>query len=357
MGSNPAALDKRHSSIGMVNIARKRCLGAACTKRPSFGVAGSKVSEYCKQHAKEGMVSFAGKRCVSEACMKRPCFGVTGSKLSLYCKQHIKEGMVDVTRKRCHGDGCSNIPYFGVAGSKASTYCKHHAKEGMVNLYQKRCLGYSCTKQPSFGTEGSKSALYCKRHAQNGFVNVRTKRCSYGSCTKQSTFSLADSETAGYCKYHAEDGKVNFHKKLTLEGVRITGPARGVPSKAADITCTTRHKNGFLEKPTKSYRSSSEVVNSPKRSMVEPDGVKPPRCVDHSPVKDGEACRNTRINPREADPYMPHSRAPTELRDDDTVGTVMQQSSHRLASTLTSSIDDDQPEHCIKTEMEVAVLF
>ena len=396
-GCNAATFCKQHSAIGMVNIVTNRCLSVACTKRPSFGVVGSKVSVYCKQHAKEGMVNVSSKRCLREACTKRPFFGIAGSKVSVYCKQHAKEGMVDVYNKRCLSDGCAKRPSFGVGGSKASVYCKQHAKEGMVNLYQKR--GISCAMQSSFTVEGSKTAAYCKQHAEDGMADVSNKRCSYEACEKRPnshfadrgtaayrkqnaedgknkgmvdvhyrrcardtctgkpTFSVEASETGGYCNHHAEDGEVNSLQKPILAGVRTTGPARGVPTKAADTTGNTGDENVYLDGATKNYRSSSEVVDYRKRSMVEINGVQPPLFDNHSPFNGREACRNTWMDPKKADPYVPPSSAPTMLRDDDTVGTVAWQSSHRLASTLTSSSSNGQPGRCIKTEMEVAVLF
>ena len=43
-----------------------------------FGVAGSKTVEFCSEHRKEGVVNVKDK--AYPGCTKRPVYGVTGSK-------------------------------------------------------------------------------------------------------------------------------------------------------------------------------------------------------------------------------------------------------------------------------------
>ena len=81
----------------MNNMVRKRCLYGSCSKRPSFGVSGTKKAEYCAQHAPHGLVDIVNKRCAHEGCSKRPSFGVLGTKKAEYCAQHAPHGLVDIS--------------------------------------------------------------------------------------------------------------------------------------------------------------------------------------------------------------------------------------------------------------------
>ena len=219
------------------------------------------------------------KRCLNDTCTKHPSFGTEGSRLSLYCKRHAQNGMVYVRHtKRCLHYSCMKQPRYNIEASKTAVYCKQHSQDGMVDVYSKRCLHDSCMTRPSFCIDGSKTAVYCKQHFQESMVDVHCRRCARDSCAGKATFFVAATETTGYCKDHAEDGMLNFLKKPTLEGVRTSGSARVVPPKAADTPRTTRREHVCLDGATKSYSSSPDVVHSRKRSMVELDRVHPPFC-------------------------------------------------------------------------------
>ena len=112
----------------MVGVTRRKCRTKDCGKKPSFGVAGTKMSEYCAQHAPDGMVDTTSRKCRTEDCGKQRSFGVAGTKIAEYCAQHAPDGMVDVKNKKCKNKGCRRGPSFGVAGTKRAEYCALHAK-------------------------------------------------------------------------------------------------------------------------------------------------------------------------------------------------------------------------------------
>ena len=72
---------------GMINVVSKSCAHNSCTKRPSYGVAGSRKAEYCSQHASDGMIDVVRKRCAHNSCTKHSSYGVAGSRKAEYCSQ------------------------------------------------------------------------------------------------------------------------------------------------------------------------------------------------------------------------------------------------------------------------------
>lgn len=68
-----------------------------CSRKPSFGVEGSKVRVHCEEHAEEGMVNVVSKHCVQEGRSQRPIFGVETSEVHVYCRKHAEESMMDIT--------------------------------------------------------------------------------------------------------------------------------------------------------------------------------------------------------------------------------------------------------------------
>ncbi|CBJ28698.1 EsV-1-7 [Ectocarpus siliculosus] len=146
-----------------------QCGHANCTKRPTYGVAGSKKREFCSQHARDGMVNVNNKRCIQPNCTTIPSFAAAGSKKAEFCSQHAREGMVDVRSRRCSQRGCNTQPSLGEAGSsKIPGACKAHASEGMVGLRSKRCARRGCTLRPSYVSgQGNETAEFCGKHAND----------------------------------------------------------------------------------------------------------------------------------------------------------------------------------------------
>lgn len=64
-----------------MDVVAKRCGHPNCTKRPTYGVEGSKRAELCVGHAEEGMKDVANRRCGFPSWLhKQPTCGVEGSK-------------------------------------------------------------------------------------------------------------------------------------------------------------------------------------------------------------------------------------------------------------------------------------
>ena len=153
----------------MVGVINKKCRTQDCRKRPSFGVAGTKMAEYCAQHALDGMVDVCKKKCRTESCCKNPSFGVEGTKKGEYCAQHASDGMVDVINGKCRTEGCGKRPSFGVAGTKKRECCAQHAPNRMVDVSSGKPRTEDCGKRPSFGVANTRTTEYCAQRARLQF--------------------------------------------------------------------------------------------------------------------------------------------------------------------------------------------
>ncbi|CAM9522436.1 unnamed protein product [Sphacelaria rigidula] len=89
----------------MVDVVSKQCGDEGCSKKPSYGVAGSKKAEFCSQHARGGMVNVRFQTCCSEGCSKKPSYGVAGSKNARFSPQHARAGMVNVVSYKSSKEG------------------------------------------------------------------------------------------------------------------------------------------------------------------------------------------------------------------------------------------------------------
>ena len=68
----------------MVDVESKKCRTEGCGKIPSFGVAGTKMAEYCAHHAPGGMINVRSRKCRTKGCGKKASFGVAGTKTAEY---------------------------------------------------------------------------------------------------------------------------------------------------------------------------------------------------------------------------------------------------------------------------------
>ena len=110
----------------MVDVKNVRCKNESCGKFPTFGVAGTKTTEYCVQHALDGMVNIKSGTCRADVYGKRSLFA-----------QHAPDVYI---RKYRTGD-CGKKPSFGVVGSKTA-YCAQHARiQGGVEGCREREFG------------------------------------------------------------------------------------------------------------------------------------------------------------------------------------------------------------------------
>eukprot|EP00903_Cladosiphon_okamuranus_P013020 g12148.t1 len=117
----------------MIDLVDKKCAHPGCTKRPSFGLAGTNKREFCTEHGKEGMIHLISKKCAHQGCIAQPLYGVAGSKKREFCSKRAKQGMVDLHRKKCAQLDCSKYPSFGLVGTKKRVVCREHAEDGMVH--------------------------------------------------------------------------------------------------------------------------------------------------------------------------------------------------------------------------------
>ena len=60
-----------HVLDGMFNVVNKKCTHPGCSKRLSYGIAGSNKAETCMKHAAVGMIHVKSKRCGHPICSKR----------------------------------------------------------------------------------------------------------------------------------------------------------------------------------------------------------------------------------------------------------------------------------------------
>ncbi|CAN0479052.1 unnamed protein product, partial [Ascophyllum nodosum] len=60
----------------MVDVKSRECKTQGCCKWPNFGVAGSRMTEYCTQHAPNGMVNLFRMKCRFGSCGKCTSLGV-----------------------------------------------------------------------------------------------------------------------------------------------------------------------------------------------------------------------------------------------------------------------------------------
>ena len=80
------------------------------------------------------------KQCIGEGCSKRPSFGVEGTRTLLTCCQcAVAAGHVSLQKKQCIGVGCSTCPNFGVEGTRTMLTCSKCAvAAGHVSLRKDR---------------------------------------------------------------------------------------------------------------------------------------------------------------------------------------------------------------------------
>ncbi|CAN0307138.1 unnamed protein product [Pylaiella littoralis] len=251
-GTKTAELCSGHAKDGTVNVVSKMCNHRGCTKRPSFGVAGTKTAEFCSGHAKDGMMDVIHKRCTHRGCTKHSSFGMAGTKTAGLCSGHAKDGMMDVISKTCNQHGCTKRASFGVAGTKTAEFCSEHAKDGMMDVMNKTCKHRGCTKRASFGVAGTKTAEFCSGHAKDGMVNVKRKRCNHRGCTKRASYGVAGTKTAEFCSGHAKDGMVNVkdkkrcNKKCSHRGCTKLAKSSAVGKEQAEV-CNEHVKGGIVD--------------------------------------------------------------------------------------------------------------
>lgn len=147
---------------------------------------------YCREHTQDNMVDIYKNRYTQEGCSKRPSFGVEGSKAPMYCKDHTQDGMVNVVRtdvpKRAAVNGLSSACTAKIAHTTA--YWRSTASDvghdSMVDVYRQRSAQKGCRKWPVFSVKEFKVPVYCKDYAQESMVNLGNSRCAQEGCSENS---------------------------------------------------------------------------------------------------------------------------------------------------------------------------
>ena len=82
----------------MVDVKRKRCEQAGCSKQPRYNFEGEQRGRFCAQH--------------KVGCSKQLYFNFEGERRGRFNALHKLQGMVDVVSKKCEKAGCSKGPSF-----------------------------------------------------------------------------------------------------------------------------------------------------------------------------------------------------------------------------------------------------
>ncbi|CAN0316686.1 unnamed protein product [Ascophyllum nodosum] len=148
------------------------------------------------------MVDVIKRKCRTEGCSKRPSFGVAGTNTAEYCAQHAPDGVVDVKRRKCKIEGCCKIPPIGWQVRKGGVL--HAARLGPDGIRQKRkCKTEGCIGGPSFGWQARKLRVCLARPGRDGRRLQQKESAEPKFAAKQPSFELAGSKTAEYRAQHA----------------------------------------------------------------------------------------------------------------------------------------------------------
>ena len=136
----------------MVDVRSRKCRNEGCVKIPAFGVAGTKMAEYCASHAPVGIANVKNRKCRTEDCGKQPSFGVAGTEIEEYCTQHVLDGMVEACSRKSRTGGCGKIPSLGVANTRMAEYCAQQTRLNCgVEGYKEREIGPHLSGKKTIG--------------------------------------------------------------------------------------------------------------------------------------------------------------------------------------------------------------
>lgn len=250
VGSTLAEYCARHAPSGMTNVLLRRCAVDGCDSRPTYGQRGSKVPILCDFHVKDGMVLLVGKRCRYQGCDEVGNYREKGSKINAayFCKAHAQKEMVKVEeRKSCLQEGCHREPHYAMGGRGPGIYCSQHAPEGMSCIRKsRRCHEEDCQRFPSFGVEGTTAAMFCSQHAKEGMVNVKNKTCAEESCRTQPSYGVKGTKRKEYCSRHAKEGMVNLINMLCADENCRKPPTHGAEGSKKAIYCAQHARDGMV---------------------------------------------------------------------------------------------------------------
>ncbi|CAM9504053.1 unnamed protein product, partial [Ectocarpus sp. 4 AP-2014] len=142
--------------------------------------------------------------CQHDGCTKKPTFGIDGSKNAQFCAKHAASEMVNVIGKRCLHAGCTTTAAYGAAGLRKRECCRSHAPESYVNIDYKACRHAGCTSCAAFGEWGSSIPKYCRLHALEEMTRTALK--GWGNRRAWEELEDVDGDGTGACSPGADKG-------------------------------------------------------------------------------------------------------------------------------------------------------
>lgn len=318
----------------MKRMAPTPCDGAGCSKKPEYGVSGSRKAEFCFHHATAGMVNVCSKQCCSRGCSKQPLYGASGSRKATFCSQHATAGMVHLYKQECGNNDCSKKASYGVSGSRKAEFCSQHATSGMVDVVNRKCANESCSKQPSYGISGSRKAEFCSPHATAGMVNVVNRKCANESCSKIPTYGVSCGRKAEFCSQHATAGMVDVVNRKCANKSRFKQALYRISSNRKAVFCSqhatagmtnVKNNKGRTKRPSHGLAGSRTVELSPQHAREGMMEVANQNC-DNEGYSDGS---RHRVPVHDRDSCPPHTVDPTANNASNASGLAQERDDYR----------------------------
>lgn len=157
---------------------RRHCVEFTCTAFPRWGNCSRDVFG-CDEHKLPGMVDLRRRTCEYAGCSKGAGFGYEGQTMR-FCSSHKHAGMVNLRGKRCEAPGCRRHPLYGHEG-QSRRFCKIHREEGMLYKVGSNCQDAGCSRPARYGHQGEE-ARFCGEHKSESMVDVQHRICELPGC-------------------------------------------------------------------------------------------------------------------------------------------------------------------------------
>eukprot|EP00903_Cladosiphon_okamuranus_P016606 g15319.t1 len=190
---------------------KRKCDKEGCKLRPTFGVDGTRLAQFCLSHKPDDFVNVLAKRCNGEGCRHQPSFGMPRG-APVRCAKHRSDGMVNLSSRKCVFPGCRVVPSFAKPGTRRASTCSAHRGPGEVDIVTRRCHHEGCVRRPVFGDISTGKALYCTAHKLAGMMNVFAARCTAPHCMELATFGIPGIKRPTHCSGHRDQQQ---HVRIT----------------------------------------------------------------------------------------------------------------------------------------------
>ena len=227
----------------MINIKTKMC---ACGKVPSFGNPTDKNPTCCVNCKSASMINLVGGKC---KCGKRKAkYGLADSKVAEYCRLCKSDTMIYLNPKKCK---CGKSqPSFGLETDKMPTCCAKCKPDSMIYLKQSKC---PCGKQPVFGKKGDKNPTCCVKCKDISMINLKKVYCK---CGKAQAYFGFKTDKKGTCCYSCRsEGMVDIVSQKCPGLINYQGkgdlpcPYQHRQNKTYDRYCTKCFEQNFPDDP------------------------------------------------------------------------------------------------------------